>query len=79
MRSVSKQQLCKHVPAEANALSNGRAVFSMWVRVTTVALQRCGKHASSKLEAVFSARSVPRCYLEDNWRYSAVEGSIVEC
>jgi hypothetical protein len=51
----------------------------MGVRVATVAMQRRGKHASSTKETVFSAGSVPSSYLEDNWRYKAVEGSIVEC
>jgi hypothetical protein len=41
-------------------------------------MQWCGKHAST-IEAVFYAWSVPRSYLEENWRYSAVEGSAVEC
>jgi hypothetical protein len=48
-------------------------------RVTSVAMQRRGKHASSTIEVVFSAWSVPRSYLEDNWRYSVIEGSAVEC
>jgi hypothetical protein len=49
------------------------------VRAATVAVQRRGKHDSPRIEAVFSTWSVPRSYLEDNWRYSAVEGSAVEC
>jgi hypothetical protein len=44
----------------------------MGVRAPTVVKQRHGKHASSKIEAVFSVLSVPRSYLEYNWRYSAV-------
>jgi hypothetical protein len=51
----------------------------MKVRAATVAKQRRGKHASSTIETVFSAWSVSRNYLEDNWLYSAVEGSAVEC
>jgi hypothetical protein len=38
---------------------------------TAVAMQRCGKHASTTtellLETVFSTRSVQRGYKEDNW------------
>jgi hypothetical protein len=45
----------------------------------TVAMQQRGKHTSSKIEAVFAAWFVPRSYLDDNWRYSAVEGSAVKC
>jgi hypothetical protein len=37
----------------------------------TVAMQRRGKHASTRikllLETVFSTRSLQRSYLEDNW------------
>jgi hypothetical protein len=48
----------------------------MGVRATTtITLQRRGKHVSSRIEAVFSAWSLPKGYLEDNWHYSAVEGS----
>jgi hypothetical protein len=39
-------------------------------------MQLCGKHAS-EIEAVFSVWSMPRSCLEDNWRYSGTEGSIV--
>jgi hypothetical protein len=35
-------------------------------------------NASKNREAVFSAWSVPRSYLEHNWRYRAVQGSVVE-
>jgi hypothetical protein len=44
------------------ARNNGRLVFSRGVRATTVAMQRRGKHASSTIEALLSARSVPRSY-----------------
>jgi hypothetical protein len=54
-------------------------MFSVGVRSATVAMQRRGKRTSSTIEVVFSAWSMPRSYLEDNWRYSAVEGSVVEC
>jgi hypothetical protein len=37
------------------------------VRAVTVAMQRRGKHSSTKIEAVFSMWSIPRGYLEDNW------------
>jgi hypothetical protein len=45
----------------------------------TVAMQRRGKHTSSKIEAVLAAWFVPRSYFEDNWHYNAAEGSAVEC
>jgi hypothetical protein len=41
-------------------------------------MQWRGKQASSAIEAVFSAWSMLRSYLEDNWLYSSDEGSIVE-
>jgi hypothetical protein len=36
-------------------------------------------NVSSTIKDVFSTRSVPRSYFEDNWRYNAVEDSVVEC
>jgi hypothetical protein len=51
----------------------------MVVHAATIAKQRRDKHASSTIQAVFSAWCVPKSYLEDNWRYSAVEDSVVEC
>jgi hypothetical protein len=40
-------------------------------KTTAVAMQQCGKHASTTkellLETVFSTKSMPRIYLEDNW------------
>jgi hypothetical protein len=68
-RPIARQQLGKHIPAGANARNSS----------TSIAKQRRGKHASSRIEAVFAAWSVPRSYLEESWRYSAVEGSAVEC
>jgi hypothetical protein len=50
----------------------------MGVHAATVAMQRHGKHALSTIEVMFSAWSVPRSYLECNWHYSVVEGSVVE-
>jgi hypothetical protein len=51
----------------------------MAVCAATIALQLRGKHSSSTIEAVVSAWSLPRSYLEDNCRCSAVEGSAVKC
>jgi hypothetical protein len=60
---------------EARIKANNENEYRSNNRVTSVAC----KHALSSKEAVFSAWSVLRSYLEDNWRYSAVEGSVVEC
>jgi hypothetical protein len=68
-RPTARQRLGKHIPAGANARNNR----------TVIARQRISEQTFSTTEAVFSAWSVPRCYLEDNWRYRAVEGSVVEC
>jgi hypothetical protein len=66
MQPVSKQQLGKHDLAETeHTRNNGRAVFSMGVRAAAVAMQRHGKYASSTIEAMFSALSMPRSYLKD--------------
>jgi hypothetical protein len=54
-------------------------------KYTSIARQRLGKHipaatnTQATIETVFFAWSVTRSYLEHNWRYSAVEGAIVEC
>jgi hypothetical protein len=63
MQPVSKQRLGKQA-------STIETVFYV-VRAATVATQWCGKHASTT-EAVFCVVRA-RSYLEDNWRYSAVE------
>jgi hypothetical protein len=39
-------------------------------------MQWCGKHASSTIERLFSARSVPTSYLEDNCCHSQ---SVIKC
>jgi hypothetical protein len=44
------------------------------VRAATVCIHRRGKHTSTTIEGLFSALSVPRSYLEDNWTYSSVAG-----
>jgi hypothetical protein len=72
MQPVSKQQLGKHVPAKMNMRNNGRTVFFIMIS----AMQRGDKRVLSAIVAVFSASSVPMSYLEDNWHYSVVEGSI---
>jgi hypothetical protein len=46
--------------------------------ITSVAMQRRFKHAFPTIALVFSEWSVPKSYLEGNWRYRAVEGSAVE-
>jgi hypothetical protein len=77
MQLVYKQWLGKHVPA-VNTPQQWRGCIFYVIRTATIAMQWCSKHAST-IEAVFSAWFVPRSYIEDNWRYNAVEGSIVEC
>jgi hypothetical protein len=62
-RSIARQRFGKHIPAGTKTSNNK----------TSIARQRRCKHASSTIEAVFFAWSVPRSYLEDNWRYKAVE------
>lgn len=71
-------------PEKQPLLSNTRA--RQWksgvfygVHIVNAAMHRRGKHTSSTIETVFSAKSVPTSHLEDNWRYIAVEGSAVEC
>jgi hypothetical protein len=49
---IDRQQLAKHLLAEANAQNNR----------TSVARQGHGKHTLSTIEAVFSVWSVPRVY-----------------
>jgi hypothetical protein len=41
-------------------------------------MKQRSKHALSAIELVFSAWSMPKSYLEDNWCCSAVEVSVVE-
>jgi hypothetical protein len=59
-QSVAKQRLGKN-------FSNRITVFKE-VRATTGAMQWFGKYVWT-IEAMFSEWSVPRSYLEDNWRY----------
>jgi hypothetical protein len=68
MQPVSNQRFGKDGPAETNARNNAREVLlcNGWVNASTV-------------ERLFSAWSMRRSYLEDNWRYSSVEGPAVEC
>jgi hypothetical protein len=47
-------------------------------RAETVAMQRRGKHFYNNGRAVFSAWSVPRSFLGDNWRYSFSCGIFAE-
>jgi hypothetical protein len=68
---IAKQWLSKQA-------SNNRVTVFCGVSATTIGMQWFGKHAST-IEAVFSAWSVRRIYLENNRRYKAVEGSVVEC
>jgi hypothetical protein len=77
MQPVSKQRLSSHVPA-VNTPQQHRGCVCYVILSVTVAMQRCGKHTSTS-EAVFPAWFSPRSYLEDNWHYSAVEASVVEC
>jgi hypothetical protein len=79
MQPVSKQQLCKYMPAKKHALNHGITVFFMGFRAATVAMQRRDKHLSSTVVFVFSALSLPRSYLEGSWNYSAAESSVLEC
>jgi hypothetical protein len=47
---------------------NNRTVFSMWIaQPATVAMQQRGEHTPTTIQALFSASSVPRSYLDDNW------------
>jgi hypothetical protein len=48
------QQVGKQFPAEMNAQKNRRAVFSVWSRTATVAMQRRHKHGSSTVERLCS-------------------------
>jgi hypothetical protein len=82
MEHVSKRRVLPvlHVPAETIMLATMAERCFLWgVRAATVAMHRRGKYTSSTIEAVFSALSLPRNYLEDNWCYSGVEGSVLEC
>jgi hypothetical protein len=70
---IARQQLGKHIPAEANASNNRRAVFSV-VRAALVATQRYGKYISAAVnqhatieEAVFSVGAA-RGYVTRIWR-----------
>jgi hypothetical protein len=63
---IARQQLGKHILAEANANNNRRAVFSV-IRSALVATQLCGKYTSEAVnkhattqEAVFSVGAAPR-------------------
>jgi hypothetical protein len=59
--AIARQQLGKHIPAEANSL-NSR---------TSIARQRISKHTSLTIEAVFSAWSVQNGYKEGfSWEES---------
>jgi hypothetical protein len=65
---IARQRLVKHIPVEADARNDRRAVFSV-VRVALVATQRCGKHIFAAVnqhatikEAVFSVGAAPRLY-----------------
>jgi hypothetical protein len=69
--SIATQGLWKHIPAEANARNNRRAVFSV-NHTARVAKQRRGKHISAAVnqnskieEAVFSVGAAPRLYNEE--------------
>jgi hypothetical protein len=69
--SRNRQRLGKHIPAEANARSNRRAVFSV-VCAASIATQRCGKHISAAVnqhatieEAVFSVGAARTLHNED--------------
>jgi hypothetical protein len=70
-KSIARQRLCKHIPTEANARNNRRAVFPV-VHTALVVTQRCGKHISEALtqhatmdEEVFSVGDAPKLYNED--------------
>jgi hypothetical protein len=63
---IARHRIDKHIPAEANARNNRKAVFSM-VRAALVATQRCSKHISAAVnqdatteEAVISVGAAPR-------------------
>jgi hypothetical protein len=49
------------------------------VHAVTVSMQLLGKRLSTTIEELFSAWAMTRSYLHDNWRYSLVESSGVEC
>jgi hypothetical protein len=51
---IARQRLAKHIPAEANERNN----------MTSTVRQRCRKHASSTIGAVFSVRPVQNSYKE---------------
>jgi hypothetical protein len=67
--TIARQRLGKHISAGVKARNS----------LTSIARQLISKHASLRTEAVFSASSVLRSYLEDSWRYRAVQGSNAEC
>jgi hypothetical protein len=62
---IAKQRL-------SNQASTVERLCSLWD------LLWCNKHTSTT-EAVFPAWSVRRSYLENNWHYKAVEGTVVGC
>jgi hypothetical protein len=62
MQPAFKQRLSKQVPVEINKLATIKEQVFYVVRATTVDMQRRGKHAFLKTEAVFSAQSVSRGY-----------------
>jgi hypothetical protein len=68
IRGIIWGNIREHIPVEANACNNRRAMFCV-VRVARVATKRCGKHISASVnqyatieEAVFSV-GVPRGYI----------------
>jgi hypothetical protein len=62
MKTDSRQRSGKH--SRTQQQKNG--VFYVVRAAATFAMQRRSKYASTTIQAVFSAGSMPRSYLEDN-------------